>query len=268
MFVFMPELYDPLTGPAPTEVPLTSAPLVNVIAQVRFPKVLGIEDRDAAARFQSLVKDHYPVLREEKSQGVVFGGGASRSLREETTWRFSDLPQDWRLSLAPGFLALDTSRYQSRTDFLERWFAALSALQSQFGPRLVDRFGIRYVDRIVGDAVAEINRMVRPELSGLIGTPVGAHATHALTEAMFTVGGAELRARWALLPAGATHDPGALQPIPQVSWVLDLDMFTTTAVPFRVQGVMAEAERFAERIYAFFRWAVTDDFLRRYGGSP
>jgi hypothetical protein len=38
-------------------------------------------------------------------------------------------------------------------------------------------------------------------------------------------------------------------------------------MPFAVDRVLTEAQRFAERIYTIFRWAVSDDFLRRYGGT-
>ena len=35
-----------------------------------------------------------------------------------------------------------------------------------------------------------------------------------------------------------------------------------------VDATVAQARSFAERIYSIFRWAVTDEFLRRYGGQP
>lgn len=39
-------------------------------------------------------------------------------------------------------------------------------------------------------------------------------------------------------------------------------------MPFDVGRVIAEAKRYAERIYTIFRWAVTDEFLVRYAGKP
>lgn len=44
-------------------------------------------------------------------------------------------------------------------------------------------------------------------------------------------------------------------------------MFTAESRPFDVDRIVAEAQSFAERLYAMFRWAVTDDFLRLYGGE-
>ncbi len=36
---------------------------------------------------------------------------------------------------------------------------------------------------------------------------------------------------------------------------------------FDVEHVVTEAQRYAERIYTLFRWAVTEEFLSRYGGG-
>jgi uncharacterized protein (TIGR04255 family) len=74
--------------------------------------------------------------------------------------------------------------------------------------------------------------------------------------------------RWGHLPPGVTTDPAAIEPVDEPSWILDLDVFTDDSAPFAVDAVLADAQRFADRVYTFFRWAVTNDFLRRYGGEP
>jgi len=51
------------------------------------------------------------------------------------------------------------------------------------------------------------------------------------------------------------------------SWILDLDMFSIRSQPLDTEGLVAEARTYAERIYTLFRWAVTDEFLRLYGGD-
>ncbi len=90
---------------------------------------------------------------------------------------------------------------------------------------------------------------------------------HTVSETPFEVPGARVLARWGRLPAGATTDPSAIEPAPETSWVLDLDV-SSAAMPFDVAEVLAKAEDFAARQYTIFRWAVTDEFLRRHGGAP
>jgi hypothetical protein len=36
---------------------------------------------------------------------------------------------------------------------------------------------------------------------------------------------------------------------------------------FSITVLMQEAKQFSERLYTFFRWAVKDEFLRRFGGE-
>ncbi len=49
----MTAIDDPLVAAPPAEVPLDDAPLVRVIAQIRFPEILAVEQRDAVAPFQA-----------------------------------------------------------------------------------------------------------------------------------------------------------------------------------------------------------------------
>ena len=141
-------------------------------------------------------------------------------------------------------------------------------LDEHIKPSQLDRLGVRYIDRITGDAVDDIAKLVRPELRGITGTIAATHAVHALSESMFELQDAQVLARWGSLPPGLTIDPAAIEPANEKSWILDLDMFSAAPKPFVVEDVIADAQRYAERIYTVFRWAVTKDFLIRYGGKP
>jgi uncharacterized protein (TIGR04255 family) len=259
---------DPLVASPPPEVPLRDAPLVRVIAQLRFPVILAVEQRDFVAPFQEAVRATYPVLRQEQAQGVVLTAAGVTPVKPQTAWRFADVDGHWRVSLTSEFLALETKTYTSRADFLTRLRTVVAALNEHVEPKIIDRLGIRYIDRITGSAVDDIAKLVRPEVRGIAGTPVAAHASHALSETQFELDDTRVVTRWGQLPPGATIDPSAIEPGPDKSWILDLDMFSATPVPFAIDRIADDAKRYAERIYTFFRWAVTDDFLRRYGGKP
>ena len=107
--------YNPLTDPTPTEVPLKNAPLVRVVAQVRFPLITAIGDQQFIAPFQEALRKIYPVLRPERIQGVIFGPEGAIPTQEEQVWRFFDVEDHWRISLAPDFVAVETTKYQSET---------------------------------------------------------------------------------------------------------------------------------------------------------
>lgn len=259
---------DPLEAPLPAEVPLSDAPLVRVIAQFRFPEILSIEQREFVAPFQEAIRKTYPVLRQEQTQGLLLGPSGSASVRPQVAWRFSDTEGQWRVSLTPEFLALETTKYVSRSDFVGRLKVLAEALDEYIEPSQLDRLGVRYIDRITGDAVDDIAKLIRPEVRGITGTIAATHVVHAISESMFELPNARVLARWGCLPPGATVDPAAIEPVNEKSWIFDLDMFSAAPVPFVVEDIVVEAQRYAERIYTIFRWAVTDDFLLRYGGKP
>jgi uncharacterized protein (TIGR04255 family) len=263
----MTPIVDPFLAPAPEQVALPQAPLVRVIAQIRFPKSLAVEDRATAAAFQKLVQDEYPVLRQEQIQSVIVGpeGGPQPV---ETTWRFKDVENHWRLSLAPEFLALETTHYTSRADFLDRLGRGLAALEQIIDPKVVDRLGVRYLDRVTGPGFKQLPTLIAPELLGILTSPLQNYVRHSITESLLAVDDGVIRIRSAVLPPNATHDPTALEPVNEPSWILDLDMFHERAQPFEAEAVRARAARFAERLYTLFRSVVTEEFLRHYGGTP
>ena len=56
------------------------------------------------------------------------------------------------MSLSPDFLAPETTAYTSLTDFVGRLKDVVTALEQHIGPTLVDRLGIRFIDRVSGPA--------------------------------------------------------------------------------------------------------------------
>ena len=243
--------------------------MVRVIAQVRYPLIASIEKQDFIAAFQEAVRENYPVLRSEQGNSVVLGPQGVVDARSDTTWRFHEVDGPWSVALAPNFLALETRNYTSRDDFLQRLRHILQALRENVSPDVVDRLGIRYIDRVSGMNLQDLQELVRPEVAGILGTPLAEDVHHALSEHVFSlpeeVG--QVTARWGLLPAQVTVDPAVVDVLDEPSWLLDIDAFRAETQPFDIDEIANQAQRFAERIYSIFRWAVTDEFLRRYGGD-
>lgn len=259
-----------MSGPSPAEVPLPHAPLVRVIAQVRFPTILSIRNPEEVATFQENVRSAYPILNQEQVRRVVLNADppASPKIQEDVVWRFHDRDRKWRVSLATDFVALETSRYDNRRDFLTRLQSIVGAVETTMNPQEALRLGIRYIDRITGPALRDVSKLIRREVLGVSLCPIGEAAETVLTETQFRAQEGSLQARWGLLPANGTIDPGTLEPIDEPSWILDLDMSSSEPLDFSADVLGNTAERFTERVYSVFRWMVTTDFLHFYGGQP
>lgn len=262
------ELPPPLSGPPPAEVPLPEAPLVRVIAQIRFPPILAIGDSKTVAPFQETIRAAYPISEDERVHHIVLGPSGGPNVKEGHVWRFGDRSRNWRVSLGTDFVSLETKAYQSRADFLDRLREVISGVETTLNPQEAQRLGVRYIDRLTGPAIERISDLVNRKVLGVSLTPVGQAAEHVLTDSLFTAEEGQIRARWGNLPPNGTIDPEALEPDGKPSWVLDLDMFRSGPQTFATDELTSTATQFAQRIYTMFRWIVTDEFLKFYGGKP
>ena len=165
-------------------------------------------------------------------------------------------------------MALETTAYSSRRDFLERLEHLLIAFEQSFNPQIIERFGLRYIDRLIGQDLQDISSLVKPEIAGLMTAEFIEDIHQTVNESLFVIpnGGEEIIARWGLMPGGVTFTPD-IEPVAESSWILDIDMSLSKNREFSIKELMSEGRCFAERIYTFFRWAVKDDFLRRFGGE-
>jgi len=260
----------------PAEVSLPKAPLEWVVAQVRFPTMLSICKEDVVADFQESLQAEYPYLRREMTANVSMAPGQDPSPPATVTWRLSDRHEQaaWQVSLGVDFVALDTWKYDSRRDFLDRLRKVLVSVEERFQPTEARRVGLRYVNRLKGAALDKIGEFVPGHALGIMQSEEGPtgilrRATdHWMTQSQFVASEGLIHGRWGSLPPNAIYDPNVLHSVPEPSWFLDLDMFSSLSSPFESEELLGLTEAFAKRIYSVFRLMVTDEFLRHCGGTP
>ena len=260
---------DPFRGPV-TEVALPSAPLAKVLAQLRYPRPLDFDDSKSVEPVRRALAGRYPVGRETKANSIIIGpAGVSQQATSETNWILEDLDSSWRVTIADKFITIETNSYTSRDDFTSRLGEIIDILAETIKPPIYDRLGIRYINRLEGhDILQELPQLVQPvALAGLAVPHEGIEVQHSLCDNIFIDGNAHLQARWGWLPQGAMIDP-TIPPPAVPYWTLDLDSFTGKGGPFEVIQLKESMQDLAERAHRFFRWIVTDEFLKRFGGQP
>lgn len=268
----MGSMVDAPFGSVVPEIPLPQAPLVFVVAQVRFERIASIASEEFIAGFQEAIREVYPVMQREQQSGLLIGpDGRLVTADAGTVWKFDERPEAWQVTLSADAVALATSHYTSRADFIGRLESVLSAAQTELRLRFCDRLGIRYVDRITDEGLlARLPDLVRPEVIGSATASLGeatVQQIHSFADTTYRLGdNSELHARWGLLPARTTLDPG-IAAAETKSWILDIDAYTRGQVTFDPGALRAQAEHLCERIYRFFRWAVNEEFLAAHGGQ-
>lgn len=264
-------LTAPLQSGPPSEIALANAPLERVLAQVRFPPILKIDDRSQAARFQELVRGDYPILNELENQIVHIeitpGQGPVPTARTAKVWQFCNFDNSWRAAIASDSMSLETSSYSSRADFLERWHKLLDALDHVFQPQVVDRIGMRYIDRIDGEHYHRFDEMIAPQLIGSAFSRLKPAIRQSTSESILAVPEGQLLLRFGVLPANATFDPGAYAPKPTISFFLDIDVSAPGRRKFELPQIKGMFRAFAERAYTVFRFSVTNEFLDTFGAA-
>jgi uncharacterized protein (TIGR04255 family) len=257
------------------EVHLDSAPLAKVLTQVQYSRTPQLVT-DSAEALIAQALDRYPVRRRQMAAAlapmlIVNGqqlqppGGFPPS----TALSFSDPAGEWLVTVTETAVALETSAYGTRDDFSSRASEIFAAIATVALPPVVDRLGVRYIDRLSGDAIKRVPAYFAPQLTGLIGyTESSLELHHSITESQIDISSEEsMLVRSGLLPAGSAFDP-SLPPIPVPSWVLDTDVFTTRAqFAFEPAELTTRLRRFAETAYAFFRFATTEEFQSDHFGQ-
>ena len=84
--------------PKVTEVYLPNAPLIVVLAQVRFESILSIQNQANLAPFQDAIRSQYPILRGDRSNTTAIDPTKGAvTVTRQIVWRFSDIDEKWEL---------------------------------------------------------------------------------------------------------------------------------------------------------------------------
>ena len=267
----MTRLLSPFGTEPIEEVPLPKAPLVHVLAQIRFPIEIGLTDSRRIEPLHRLLRKEYPLLKSDQTTSVVItANGVSSEPQIDKLWRMRSKSGEWQVSIGESFLTVDTSAYTSRIEFCRRMKDALLAFAQIVDPAVVERVGLRYVDRL--DQPGQVDRLselVYPEVDSLVALSQSADGTalqHSILESVFVGDESNMLVRWGILPAGAMIDP-AVAPSTQRSWLLDIDVFKEATSDFDANAIVNLLQEFSKRSYRFFRWAVRDQLLIECGGK-
>lgn len=247
------------------EVPLSPAPLVKVLAQLRFPPVASIAKQSYIGPFQEQLREQYPILRPESYIAAAANSEGVVSQHSMTVWRLQDMEQSWSVVLGTDFVAVETVAYESRDDLIGRLLEVFGALCSLADPQPVlifDRLGIRYINRLTGTDVGQLAMWVQPELQGPLSIPLprGAKFVSAIGQTHFEFDGPQMQARWGKLPPAGFFLPG-VDAVDEESWILDIDVFFEGPTSFDPSDAAESARGAAKHAYGFFRWAMSEEFI-------
>jgi uncharacterized protein (TIGR04255 family) len=117
-----------------------SAPLVYVLAEVRYSPILDLAKRAAAV--QELLKPKFPLL--EPTAEITLAPGVTPS----TLYAFSDATRRRGVVLSGNGVYYQVTEYETSHEFFQQLGQVLEAIEPVYAKETVIRLGLRYVDAI------------------------------------------------------------------------------------------------------------------------
>lgn len=245
--------------------------LALVLCQIRWPALRHLRDSDAleikSKELDPFLGD-YPLVRKGEeialnitAEGVVPGGGATM-----LEWLSSD--ETWIATLSTHSFSLACNRdYVDFAEFEERLRPLLKAVLAVLDLPRLDRIGVRYVNRFAGPEVLEhLPELFRGYGQPLSGVDDSVVIAASLQQHLYQVADMGLFVRAGHVGPGQTVDP-AVASVDEPTWVLDLDAFKEGGQPADLEATMATVGKLADTSYDYFRHAITQEFLHRFGGQ-
>lgn len=118
-----------------------SAPVHEVICQLRFPTILSINNVEPAD-FQEEIRDALPQYA-RRQDPVPGPNGQNQTV---TNYHFLSEDGRWKLNLTKDFIALSTLHYPGWEDFARHLDRPLAAFIKLYRPAYFQRVGLRYVN--------------------------------------------------------------------------------------------------------------------------
>lgn len=252
---------------------LGNAPLEIAICEVRFTSdgmgvLVGTAERIRDALSQALDID-FPSIQ-PATQGTMEinlnAGGASWSGDETKGWQIASADGQHSATVLPSSLVWQVGDYVAWSVSMHRPLETLlDVIAAELSPSLVQRIGLRYVDRFVDPdckVLGDWEGKIDSTLLGPIGNPVfGKMVKGSQQQVELTLDGRH--------GAILRHGPIPDRPSKSVNYLLDLDVFANAAAQFNAVEVLGTTARLNRTALSLFQACVSAEYLKslREGNS-
>jgi uncharacterized protein (TIGR04255 family) len=262
--------YRPFTRDSEKSVRLSGASLELVLCQVRWPALSSLQTeeqlRAVAPQFGEKLVD-YPLFSEAKNINYVITPDGITQNEAGSVYQWVSVDDTWHISLARQFMTVYCTQYPGYEPFDSRLRAALESLRTVIQVPMVDRIGVRYVNRLSSkEDMDNLTSLISPAVLGyqaLASSPPGPLLQNSTNQATYQVDDALLQVRSGVFPPNLTVDP-AIKPLTDKSWILDLDASQEARQIFAVEAVASTASRMSDIAYDYFKFITTEGFIERF----
>ena len=240
-------------------------------AEVRFVASRSeLSDADAKRIWALLGTDAWPVFEphEQKVVNVVLGPGglAQQAEQSQSGWVLATPDRSTVITLLPTLVLVHAARYERYSVSLAGPLrAALAAFTEVTGASVVQRIGLRYVNRLTKPAAttpAFWADHIRPAFAGPLASRLGALVENQLQQVQLRLDDT----------AGARVHCGAFREADpssrQSSFLVDLDVFRERALEYGPERCANLARQLNRTALALFAEVLSEQYLAELGPTP
>lgn len=236
-------------------------PLVEVICQLRFPRLLRLE-AEKPVEFQEALRIDYPFTEVRNTlPPPPPGTHLSQEVAEQLlrhlpplSYEFRSHDDAWKVGLNSNFIALTSYQYQRWEDFSERLSRLIDLLCRYYPIPVFTRLGLRYRDLIVRSTLGLEGRswseLLRSEITGMLGSPFGKNAAESFSifQCDLEIEEGKMLAQLGL----AIEEDGK-----EYAYLIDSDYYIDAKV--EVSHILNRLKDLNVRSGRFFRWCIKDE---------
>ncbi|MBN3885861.1 MAG: TIGR04255 family protein [Nostoc sp.] len=237
-------------------------PLIEVIAQIRFPTILKITSQEPVD-FQDSVRFEYPIF--EASRNLQIPVELSNLLTQfssnvpsELTYQFKSEDLSWQLSVDKSSITLVTNKYEKYEIFIERFKSAIEIFEKIYNPSFYSRIGLRYRDLIIRSKLNITNRtwveLIPRHIASELYTP-------EIEESIINfIKNFQLRTEFGQVNFnhGLVQVRDIEKNIDETAYLLDADFFTEEKIE-KGESVWKIFEKSNRTARNLFRWSITEE---------
>lgn len=235
-------------------------PLIEVVCQLRFPKILKI-DKEIPSDFQEFIRDEFPILNVQELRNIEVnfndGGTVEKSEQVQKMYNFSSDEQSTRfITLTSDFIAVTFKKYDNWGDFRAILVKVSEKLNELYRPSFFNRMGLRYKNIVERENLGLHGRpwgeLINSQLVGVLEAEGSKDIKHYIGQFLMPLDGGlgTLNAQYGLILSPETNN---------MVFLIDGDFF----IEFNEEnGSLDNAINRADAIkpiaHSFFRWSIRD----------
>ncbi|MHB8474307.1 MAG: TIGR04255 family protein [Gammaproteobacteria bacterium] len=255
---------------------LSHAPLVYVLAQVRFTSITNMVKY--VPEIQDRFRKDYPRYQAVKTHEMKIPlgpGDQSAEMVVLSRWEFADKDNRSGFILLDDALMYHTTAYETFEPFLEKFQRGIDIIHEMLKLDLTTRVGLRYVDLIVPEPQEKLSQYVVPGLTGFPFEEITGGSGKQQAAGVVKTSEGQLVVRFtqddasALIPQDlADHSltPARTVEKGQPRGILDTDHFATPdRADFTVEDVVGRISRLHEISSIAFKKIISDYAWEKWG---